>query len=676
VTKSRKKPKTSSAPIQNSWEIWTYLAKNAGLDSVYYDNEFLDGNSSFNGLSQHLGFKVDKENIVSRLQKHKVSAEKFIGAFFKVLQPYAQMMNDLCVFFSNHKVNETNESLKIVFDFGKVSEQIDFNLENFRSILTTYTTVKKKLTYYHVDSVWELHEIFRSPKTPVDRKSIADKKARKWVEAYDNNQFLKPDLVAPVTGYNGLDLQLKRVIDLWADYVITCMGYSENVQEFKSKLYHRDTEKRDGAVDQENLVEGIDLTLGWNPDGLSAELDRWSARMIELLFGAVESINKLTGKDRDVNAANLEEALQDYFDGLPRSEAEYDDLVAELTELLNLPVWKKRYELFSTWVLSALDQTFAGYDRVVHANKGVLLLNFSATHLMTIQSAAGPFELWAENRTLAKKLTGHGRKRAIQPDYTIYEPTVGDPIDCIVCVEVKQYKKASVANFKNAINDYANGLPNAHVFLVNYGPKPASLVLDHPVRSSYYGEVRPASSELSDFRAELLAALPLAKPLSPKEIIKTALAGLSIDNLFVDVSGSMDTIMNREYIRSCLDNLVQYKRVLNMVAVDDVNKISWKSPNQSTVAELLLSHFYSGNDFAVDILNTGRSNLIITDQSGAQDVWGSGFRPVIILLGGDDAELWIFDETLDTYLKQHTEPLEIGYDHKQKGFEGWLFNSH
>jgi hypothetical protein len=316
----------------------------------------------------------------------------------------------------------------------------------------------------------------------------------------------------------------------------------------------------------------------------------------------------------------------------------------------------------------------AGFHREVHDDKGVLLLNFSKTRLMTIHSSDGPFELWAENRTLLSNPTGHGRKNAIQPDYTIYLPTIGDVNDCIACVEVKQYRKASVKNFKNALNDYANGLPKANIFLTNYGPVPASLPLAHPTRSEFFGGVQPGSTSLSTFKAALLSALPLAKALTAEELLKKKLAGLFIDTLFVDVSGSMDRSMKREYIRAFLRNLLKQKNVGFMVALDDKQQQRWTDPGKDDIEDLFFSHFYGGGDFAPQVLGTGKYNLIITDSLGASKVYESGFRPIIILLVDENAQLWTYDETQDTYSKQASESLDITCNSGEKGFPGWLYS--
>jgi hypothetical protein len=663
---------TVAQPIQESWEIWNHLTKN-GLDTIYYDNEFLNGNSSFNGLSHYLGFKVDKNTITDRLRKNKVSAERFIGAFFKVLQPYAQMMNDLCIFFSTYKVKSTNESIKIVFDFDNVKEQLDFNLANFRSVLTNYTKIKKKVTFYNVPNVWALHSFFEQSRH-VDKSQIKNNKAVDWLSAYDKGKMLKPELTIPITGYSGLDVQLQRVLDLWSDYVNACRDITENTREFYGKLSQLENDSEVSENNDQLIGEDIDLNVTWNLTNLRAESDRWTATMIELLFVQIESLQKLPKKDRDESAGRLETDLQSYFDGLPKSEKEMEDVVKELTDLLNLPVWKKRYELYSTWVMSVIDESLAGYEKEVHDDNGVLLLNFSKTRLMTVQSASGPFELWAENRTLLSNPTGHGRKNAIQPDYTIYQPTIGDVNDCIACVEVKQYRKASVKNFGNALNDYANGLPKANIFLANYGPVPASLPLVHPSRSEFFGHVQPSSLSFIAFKGALLSVMPLAKALTAEELLKKNLSELHLDTVFVDVSGSMDRSMKREYIRACLRNLLKQKKVAFMVALDDDQLHSWTAPGKDDIEELFFSHFYGGGDFSPMVLGTDKHNLIITDSSGASNVYESGFRPIIILLDDENAELWIYDETSDLYNKHSSESLDITYNSSEKGFAGWLYS--
>jgi len=83
--------------LNTSWEIWDFLKK-AGLDVKNYDLHIAEE------LCKGLGIPLPCKDIKMELQKRNISPELFIGAFLKAIQPYAQMMSDLCVFFYLHGV--------------------------------------------------------------------------------------------------------------------------------------------------------------------------------------------------------------------------------------------------------------------------------------------------------------------------------------------------------------------------------------------------------------------------------------------------------------------------------------------------------------------------------------------------------------------------------------------
>lgn len=651
--------------LNHSWELWTALT-HLGLDQVYYDREFLSGSTSFDGLGQQLGLHLTKGNIVTELKKHKISVERFIDAFFKTLQPYAEMMNDLCVFFADHQVSSTNERLQVVFDF---KHPLSFDAAVFRSTLATFKTVKRKLTIYHLEDFWGLLRPFRGH-LGADEK-LQNSAAQRWKTAYENGQYNSPDLPDFDTAFPDLDPLLNRTLTLWKNYVEFIRTISTDVNTVKD--FVRKANWPDGETDRQNQVlSNDDLQTGWSDRSLIAEMDNWAANMITSMYSTVEHL-KSEPASAPENAAELTKALTSFFKDMP--ETEIEDTIKELVDLLNLPVWKKRYELYSTWILSGLDKVFLGYNRTLHHDKGVLLLRFKGTHLMTISTATGPLQLWAENRTPAGiKLTGHGRKNGIQPDYTIYRPAMGDPNNCIACVEVKQYKKASAANFRNAINDYAHGLPNAEIFLVNYGPVPATLPLDFPARSTYFGVVKPRSPELTQFKNDLLTKMPAPRLLTSQEKMQVKLENPTIDHLFVDVSGSMDQPERRKYLQVLLTNLLRDKQILKLSAADATNTYTWSSPDGIVIKDLLLSHFYGGADFDPSQLSGVGDALVITDQSHAQTVCSSGNYPLLIVLDKEEAELYVYDEDSSNFICQGTEPLlsifNDGWPHA--GFAGML----
>lgn len=119
--------------LSTSWEIWEFLKEKAGLDIKNYDADVVE--ELCNRLS------IPCKDIKVELMGRNISPELFVGAFLKAIQPYAQMMSDLCVFFYLHGVKRTNKEMKILFDFGKGPEDLGFDLKHFREIIWKYRRI-------------------------------------------------------------------------------------------------------------------------------------------------------------------------------------------------------------------------------------------------------------------------------------------------------------------------------------------------------------------------------------------------------------------------------------------------------------------------------------------------------------------------------------------------------
>ena len=135
------------------------------------------------------------------------------------------------------------------------------------------------------------------------------------------------------------------------------------------------------------------------------------------------------------------------------------------------------------------------YGPRIHQVNGTIVYSFSGTHIATFDAFTPKLHLWAELRSNMKNPIGKGRKKAIQPDYTLITDPITNPEASILEVECKQYLKPSTINFSNALSDYANGRPNAQVILVNYGPAKQTILdkVDISIRHRTHliGEMRP-----------------------------------------------------------------------------------------------------------------------------------------------------------------------------------------
>jgi uncharacterized protein YfaP (DUF2135 family) len=208
----------------------------------------------------------------------------------------------------------------------------------------------------------------------------------------------------------------------------------------------------------------------------------------------------------------LYKRLDKIFNLLPKIEIEGEALVRNLHEFLNLPIWKKRHELYSVWISTQIVETFEDSSLRIHCVDDTLAFSFSGTHFATIDSLLPRLHIWAELRSPLDKPVGKGRRKAIQPDYSLITDPVTNPKSSILEVECKQYLRPSRIKFANALTDYARGRPNAHVVLVNYGKARENILEDVAsevrFRTSIIGEMRPNSeSAQNKFKQMIQAAV-------------------------------------------------------------------------------------------------------------------------------------------------------------------------
>jgi hypothetical protein len=179
--------------------------------------------------------------------------------------------------------------------------------------------------------------------------------------------------------------------------------------------------------------------------------------------------------ERDQAAADLAAAIQTGFERPPQTKQNRTTLEQEFFELINLPTWKKRHELYAVWVCSRIANALTDLRWVWHPDGDTLRFSFSGVELATMDGADARFVFWTEKRTPLPEGGLLGRKH-IQPDYRIMTAPTHRPDATSLVVECKQYRRWSKKNFGAALDDYAKGCPNAPVILVNYGPTDPSIL--------------------------------------------------------------------------------------------------------------------------------------------------------------------------------------------------------
>lgn len=629
--------------LNTSWEIWDFLIEKAGLDVKNYDLHIVGE------LCKGLNIPLPYKDIKMELRERNISPELFIGAFLKAIQPYAQMMADLCVFFYLHGVKRTNKEMKILFDFGKGQEDLGFDLKHFREILWKYRKISRYVTIYGWDhnTLWSLAEIFRD----FWRYDPQDSIAKDWLFNYgENREFNFPLPILPATEVDEIDLWLQRVGQVWANIILECRKYGSNRDDFKKYAQTQQRERpeipegeRKESYEVIRRSQEIPDFKEWDTRTLFVlDSDRWPESMLRGLFGFTEKLIEIPEAERPEEAQPVIQQIQGLFSNLPRWEGEREVLIKELLELLNLPIWNRRHELYQTWVLTQIDKALEDYPRTIYHVNGALILRFSGTHVGTLETERGRIHLWSELRSLLANPLGKGRKGHIQPDYSLTFEPITAPSQTVVAIECKQYRRANPKNFADALIDYARGRPNAKVLLVNYGSIPKKILdrIDNNLKAQTLtvGNLMPNRlKEIEIFKQLLRESLP--EPIVKGEV-REALKEMQFNLIVVDISGSMRNVLDEERTLRTLQIIVNTFPTAKLLAIDTKVKREWQKAKIG-LQELLDLPRNGGTDLlsAVTVSDLEHA-VILTDDDGWNQLSNMSVPPYLVIEVGSEKTLY------------------------------------
>jgi hypothetical protein len=184
-----------------------------------------------------------------------------------------------------------------------------------------------------------------------------------------------------------------------------------------------------------------------------------------------------------ISDPSLVRRLKSVLDDPPPVRRDVKQAVLEVEEVLNLPIWKHRHELYSVWVLTQIISALGGPQHFKFDLDGdEFHIPFSPTLLGSAEDLRPPVRVWGEVRYPLRSPGGKGRVGGMQPDYSLTMDARDPPKETFALVECKQYLRPSSKNFREALTDYAKGQPGAAVALVNYGPVGRSVIKSIPTR--------------------------------------------------------------------------------------------------------------------------------------------------------------------------------------------------
>lgn len=380
----------------------------------------------------------------------------------------------------------------------------------------------------------------------------------------------------------------------------------------------------------------------WDVRTLSIlDSDRWPERMLRVLFCFTEKLIEIPEDERKEKAQPTIPHIQKLFSNLPYWEGEREVLTKEFLEILNLPIWNRRHELYQTWVLTQIDKALKDYQRTIYHVNGALILRFSGTHIGTIETERGRIHIWSELRSPLANPLGRGRKGHIQPDYSLTFEPITAPSQTVVAIECKQYRKANPKNFAEALIDYARGRPNAKVLLVNHSEIPEK-ILDR-VDDNLKAQTRTVGNfipnnlkETGIFKQELLDSLP---GFTAKREDGDAIKEMQFNLIAVDISGSMKNVLKEEGVLRILQMIVNSFPTAKLLAIDTTVKKEW-SKAKIGLQELLDLPKDGGTDLpkALSDCDLGYS-VVLTDDSGWNQLSNMSFHPYLVIEVGSEKEV-------------------------------------
>jgi hypothetical protein len=484
----REDPMTTDVVLSDGAELWRALASRAGLQPTTYDDDVITDVRLALGLPGSVDIEL-------ALMQAGTPAAAVLDAVLAALSPFAQMMIDLLALYERAGASSAaGDNLRIEYDFAEGGDTLAFDLSWFRDAARRWRSVTGPVPVVEatVGDLWAFEAALR----PGRERLQAAPAVTPLTEMYDRGlPWVAEVPQPPVTGAAELDRVLEEVHE-FAGVVLEL-----------SRRHSTGPESLRGSWDQGRLDDSVD-PMGSESGSLSPlaflHSDRWLETVASDLL-ALAGVARRRPKDCQQIAESVAASLA----GVPRGVQLREQRVQELFELLSLPVWGRRHELYSAWLLTLILDALPEEDVVVHVSNGRLVFAFSGTHVASVNSGKGRLELWAELRHPYATPIGKGRRRAIQPDYTLAAAPITMHDCAVLVVEAKQYLSGKKRNFLDALTDYVGGHQRAQVVLANYGSIPVSVTERRIDRALPLAHVRPGNDgPCVAFKLAVAAAVP------------------------------------------------------------------------------------------------------------------------------------------------------------------------
>ncbi len=483
--------------------IWRAITNAGGLDLRYHSDMDEDIVQS---LLRALG-ATPSTKVSNALRNPDLAVEEFIGALLEALNPFSKMLSDLLSMFERAGARRTDHSLRIDFDFGN-APKLSFDLRQFRDWIEAVRRVRELVSVRHwsLEGLWTLSSLLQTHDNQILRTD-----AEPWeLEYREMRRWPDFPLPTPVSGDAALDDALRKCFKVWSTVV-----------RESTKFGHRRDELRERARAE---VAAQEVESAWPANFLyGLDSDHWAGSVAANMHRLALKTRFMPEPERRAFADEHARRIEDFFSQVPASTVEEESIGRVLIEFLNLPIWQRRHELYSAWVMTLIADALSGHDLRFHVEEGLLSFSFGGSHLATAEALQPHLHVWAELRSPLDEPSLLSGRRNIQPDYTLVADPVTSSKSAVAVVECKQYRRFSKRNFSHAVIDYANGRSNAAIILAAYGPVRddflAALTPQVSRRITLIGHLRPNDEGGRErFQLSLRAALAGRYAATPADL--------------------------------------------------------------------------------------------------------------------------------------------------------------
>lgn len=542
---------------------------------------------------------------------------EFLSAFFAVAQPYVHMFEAILHFFRSAGATRGRQDWCIAYEGLEV-----LGLEHFKTLLATWQSIRGKVAVPSLDfkGAWTLREILirRGPERKQDLAVYSQKPRLPewltgWISHYDGGEFL------PLPR-DQLESDLPKDLHVVLPFLCTVASRLSKSGLSRTRLIAAWKERSNKAPEHDALNL---FTMAW------IESDYYLRNRLHELYAA-----------RDLPSNELRQIgteLENFLTQYPTRYLEAEVSTSQFEEVLRLPVWQQRHELYAVWIASEIINSLPQHTIKLHHDGGRLEFAFRETLLATILTTTPLTSIYTERRSkLSPDVKSMTRKVGVQPDYSFWRYGSNDQKNCVLAIECKHYRESAGSRFRDVMSDYALSLPNAHVCLVNHGPI-ANVLKSIPdawvLRCSTLGDLTTENTQAREKLITLIRNIIGPPSLVLNPVAQSCAQGDCV--VVLDISPSMRPFLDAPTSSSQLLKLIRDTRAAALITIDEqIRDVLETTPAAVATA---LTRRGRGTWLAPSLTSLCAlypRAIVVTDEDGTQTLQGMKYTPIISMAAG------------------------------------------